>query len=114
MIQDRGELALIEDGTVFRHLGYFSLVPGDNLFRGGHYHLKKTECFYIISGVLEADLVDLETDEEFRAELCKGQRVAIFPNCAHRFKAREEAHVIEYYEGEYDADDDLRYDPFFK
>ncbi len=43
LIQDRGELALIEDGLTIRHLGFFSLEPGAGYFRGGHYHRKKTE-----------------------------------------------------------------------
>jgi len=36
LLEDRGELALIADGQPFKHLGYFSLNPGDNHFRGGH------------------------------------------------------------------------------
>jgi len=41
LIQERGELALIEDGKIFRHLGYFSLKKGPKYFRGGHYHKKR-------------------------------------------------------------------------
>ena len=52
LIQDRGELALIEDGKHFCHLGYFSLKAGPGLFRGGHYHARKTEYFYVIAGRL--------------------------------------------------------------
>jgi hypothetical protein len=36
LLQDRGELALIADGQPFKHLGYFSLNPGDSRFRDGH------------------------------------------------------------------------------
>jgi hypothetical protein len=50
LIQDRGELALIEDGTPFQHLGYFSLKKAKGYYRGGHYHRKKVEHFYVISG----------------------------------------------------------------
>ena len=50
LLQDRGELALITDGDAIKHITYFSLNIGPNYFRGGHYHKKKIECFYIISG----------------------------------------------------------------
>ena len=63
LIQDRGELALITDGDVIRHITYFSLNPGHNFFRGGHYHKKKIECFYIISGKCKVILKDVEKKE---------------------------------------------------
>jgi dTDP-4-dehydrorhamnose 3,5-epimerase-like enzyme len=40
------------------------------------------------------------------------QRVSIFPNCAHRFEAIEEAQVIEYYDSLYDPEDDIPYEEF--
>ena len=74
LIQERGELALIEDGMGFRHLGYFSLKNGPGLFRGGHYHEKKTEHFYVITGKLRVQLVDLDTQEKEEVLLHSGQR----------------------------------------
>ena len=112
LIQDRGELALIEDGATFRHLGYFSLKKGDGYYRGGHYHLNKVERFYIISGKLRVQLVDLESGERSEVELRDGQRVTIYPQCAHRFTAKENARVIEYYDIVYDSDDDVVYADF--
>jgi len=112
LLQDRGELALIADGQPFKHLGYFSLNPGDNHFRGGHYHKMKTEYFYVISGELEVSLVDLETYEKTTVRLSSGHRVEIRPMCAHRFRAVEHAQVIEYYDALYDPDDDHPYDDF--
>ena len=112
LLQDRGELALIADGQPFRHLGYFSLNPGEKFFRGGHYHKVKTEHFYVISGELEVSLVDLETDEETTIRLRSGHRVEIRPMCAHRFRAIERAQVIEYYDALYDPEDDRPYHDF--
>ena len=112
LIQDRGELALIEDGMGFRHLGYFSLKNGPGLFRGGHYHAKKTEHFYVITGKLCVQTVDLDTQEKEVVLLHPGQRVVISPRCAHRFTAEEDAQVIEYYDSEYDPDDDMAYRAF--
>jgi dTDP-4-dehydrorhamnose 3,5-epimerase-like enzyme len=112
LIQPRGELALIEDGMRFRHLGYFSLKRGKGFYRGGHYHRKKVEHFYVISGKLLVQLVDLETQEKSEVTLKGGQRVTIHPNCAHRFMAEEDAQVIEYFDSLYDPKDDRPYDAF--
>ena len=112
LIQPRGELALIEDGTVFRHLGYFSLKCGEDFYRGGHYHLKKIEHFYVISGRILIRLRDLETGEKSEVQVHTGDRVILHPNCAHRFEALEDAQVIEYYDALYSKDDDILYQDF--
>ena len=112
IIEPRGELALIEDGLSFRHLGYFSLRQGEGLFRGGHYHLKKEEYFYVVSGKIRVQLVDLETREHSETTVKEGQRVTLFPNCAHRFQAEQDAQVIEYYDAIYDPEDDFPYRDF--
>ena len=112
LLQDRGELALIEDGTTFQHLGYFSLKCGNGFFRGGHFHKKKVEHFYIISGRLRVQLVDLESGEKSETSLHTGHCVTIYPKCAHRFIADEDAQVIEYYNTTYDPDDDYQYADF--
>ncbi|MBN2126219.1 MAG: cupin domain-containing protein [Deltaproteobacteria bacterium] len=112
LLQDRGELALIEDGTPFRHLGYFSLRRGNGYYRGGHYHREKVEHFYVISGTLRIRLVDLDSGEKWEVDLRPGQRVTIQPRCAHRFTAEEEARVIEYYDSAYDPEDDIPFNDF--
>lgn len=109
LIQERGELALIEDGKTFKHLGYFSLKKGLQYFRGGHYHKKKIECFYIISGELLVQLVDVESMERREITLKKGQKVRIYPMCAHKFSAIQDSQVIEYYNSPYDPDDDIKF-----
>ncbi len=112
LIQDRGELALIEDGKPFQHLGYFSLKKGKGYYRGGHYHRKKVEHFYVVSGRICVHLVDLDTEEKSEVVIREGQRVTIYPNCAHRFEAEEEAQVIEYYNSIYDPEDDIHCSEF--
>jgi L-fuculose-phosphate aldolase len=97
---------------VFRHLGYFSLKSGAGWYRGGHYHDYKTEYFYVISGKLRVQLVDMDTREEKVVHLHPGQRVILYPRCAHRFTAEEDAQVIEYYDSEYDREDDIPYGGF--
>mgnify|MGYP001447445651 CR=1 FL=1 len=105
LVEERGELALIEDGMPIHHLGYFSLVPGQG-FRGGHFHERKTEHFYIISGMLRLEVQDIDTGRRAVTHLKQGQKAVIHPQCAHRFFALETAQVIEYYEGVYDKEDD--------
>ncbi|MGD8372567.1 MAG: cupin domain-containing protein [Syntrophobacterales bacterium] len=112
LIQERGELALIEDGQRFQHLAYFSLKRGKGYYRGGHYHRHKVEHFYIVKGKIRVELVDLDTGARSKVTLEEGQRVSIFPNCAHRFEAIEEAQVIEYYDSLYDPEDDIPYEEF--
>jgi dTDP-4-dehydrorhamnose 3,5-epimerase-like enzyme len=112
LIQERGELALIEDGKRYQHLGYFSLKKGEGYYRGEHYHKKKVEHFYVISGRLCLRLVDLESRKRSEVKVQGGQRVTILPLCAHRFTAEEDAQVIEYYDCRYDPDDDLPFDDF--
>ncbi len=112
LIQQRGELVLVTDGKTFRHLTYFSLKKGKGLYRGGHYHLKKTEHFYVASGKLKIVLVDLDTGKHSQVEVHTGQRITIYPKCAHRFEALHDAHVIEYYDMAYDREDDIVYDAF--
>ena len=112
LIQERGELALIEDGRPLLHLGYFSLKKGKGHYRGGHFHERKVEHFYVICGRLRVRLVDLDTEERSEVELKGGQIVTIYPKCAHRFEAEEDAQVIEYTESPYDPSDDLPYHDF--
>jgi len=112
LIQERGELALIEDGMTFKHLGYFSIKKGEGFYRGAHYHVKKVEHFYVVSGRLLVRLVDLETGEKSKVELEAGCAAVLHPQCAHRFEALEETQVIEYYDSIYDPADDHHYHNF--
>ena len=112
LINDRGEFALIEDGRLFRHLGYFSLKKGKGYYRGGHYHRNKVEHFYVVRGKIKVRLVDLDSKEKSTVTLQEGHLAAIHPGCAHRFEAVEEAQVIEYYNSIYDPEDDVLYDDF--
>jgi dTDP-4-dehydrorhamnose 3,5-epimerase-like enzyme len=112
LIQKRGELALIEDGEPFRHLAYFSLKKGKGYSRGGHYHLKKTECFYVIAGKLHLHLLDVDSGERMEIQLHEGQRVRIQPGIAHLFTAEVDAQVLEYYNGQYNQDDNWAFQGF--
>lgn len=112
LIQERGELALIADGQEIRHITYFSLNPGPDYFRGNHYHKKKKETVYVISGKLKVLLKDIENQQSEVIILTSGDKLTIMPLCAHKFFCIEKAQVIEYYQTSFDAEDEFLYNNF--
>ena len=112
IIQERGELALIEDGPAFNHLACFTLKPGAGFFRGGHVHRSKVEHFYVLSGRGVLKWADPVTGLKGAEELRAGHKVTILPGLAHRFEALEELAVVEYYQGLHDPADDTPYNDF--
>jgi dTDP-4-dehydrorhamnose 3,5-epimerase-like enzyme len=112
LIEERGELALLADGEETRHITYFSLNPGKMFFRGGHYHKSKIEKFYVISGNVKILIKDVETEENDVLEVSAGNRITIFPLCAHKFFAITPVQIIEYYSTPYDQGDDIKYNDF--
>ena len=112
LIEGRGELVLLADGEEIRHITYFSLQPGKGFYRGGHYHKKKKEKFYVLSGSARILLEDIETREYKVLDVDAGKRVTIMPMCAHKFYALTSVQIIEYYSSAYDLNDDIRYPKF--
>lgn len=112
LIQDRGELVLLSDGEEIRHITFFTLNPGKDYFRGGHYHKKKTEKFYLVSGKIRLLLADVESKETATIEILAGQKVTVYPMCAHKFTAISKAQVIEYYSKPFDLSDDNPFEGF--
>lgn len=112
IVQERGELALLEDGPAFHHLACFTLRPGPGFFRGGHVHRAKVEHFYVQSGRGVLQWADPSTGRTGSVELEAGDKVTILPGLAHLFRAVEELVVVEYYEGVYDSRDDIPFAGF--
>jgi len=75
---------------------YFDVRPGEGNIRGQHYHKRKTETFYVISGHCRICYLDLETEETGSIEVRQGDMVTILPRCAHRIEALEFCRVIEF------------------
>lgn len=63
-----------------------TIFPGKE--RGGHYHLKTMEWFFLAKGEAELVLTNIETKEEETLVLKgdKPQLVSIFPKVSHRIK----------------------------
>jgi len=109
ILQERGELALIEDGPEFNHLACFTLLPGPGFYRGGHVHRAKVEHFYVFSGTGLLRWVDVDTGAQGEARLVAGDKVTVLPGLAHRFEALEPLMVVEYFQGLHDPMDDTPY-----
>lgn len=59
---------------------------------------------------IPSEYVDVDTGKKDQVKVKAGANVAIPPGLAHRFTAIEDAQVIEYYDGVFDAEDDIPFD----
>lgn len=73
-----------------------TIKPGS--VRGNHYHLKRTEWFFIATGKAELYLEDIKTKEKIRLKISskRPKVVTIFPKVAHAVKnsSREIAYLV--------------------
>jgi len=101
--EERGIFVQISYREEIRHLALFEIRKGFS--RGGHYHAKKEEIFYIVSGKIKARLWDLDTQEKEEGVFEKGDRVRIQPRCGHLFDALKDTVVVEYSPHVYEPED---------
>ena len=106
--EEKGEFAQICYDEEARHIAFFTVKNGFS--RGGHYHEKKDEIFYVIDGRIRARFVDLDTHETEELLLLKGTRLRLKPRCWHIFYGIEDASVVEYSPQVYDKTDAHRID----
>lgn len=108
IISAKGEMAQIlnRSNESFRHLVYWDLDSGrSGQARGNHYHLRKTERYYIIHGRLDMLLYDMETLQKAKIMIYAGQFVTVAPRVAHAFVSSEYSQVLEISPEPYDASD---------
>lgn len=104
----KGEMAQIlnRPHEAYKHLVYWDLdTPRTGAERGHHYHARKVERFYVLSGKLEWMLEDLETGERLTVAVQAGQHISIQPRVAHAFRSLGYAQVLEYAPEPYDPTD---------
>jgi mannose-6-phosphate isomerase-like protein (cupin superfamily) len=104
----KGEMAQIHNrkDEAFRHLVYWDLdSTRTGQERGHHYHNRKVEHFYVLSGEVELFSKDLETSENKTCVMTKGTRVTIQPGVAHAFRSIVYSQVLEYTKDPYDPSD---------
>jgi dTDP-4-dehydrorhamnose 3,5-epimerase-like enzyme len=108
----KGEMAQILNRTTetFRHLVYWDLdstKSGEE--RGHHYHGKKTENFYVLTGEFDLLIHDMETGHKEVLVVKAGDRLQIAPRIAHAFRSRTYSQAIEYSDDTYDPTDTYLY-----
>jgi dTDP-4-dehydrorhamnose 3,5-epimerase-like enzyme len=102
----KGEFVQISYREDIGHVAFFELRKGQ--FRGNHYHEKKEEVFYIISGKIRAIFADIDTFEREEQILTKGNKVQVLTRVGHIFHGLEDALVVEYSPQYYDKEDALK------
>jgi dTDP-4-dehydrorhamnose 3,5-epimerase-like enzyme len=105
---EKGEFVQISYLENIGHVAFFELRKGQ--FRGNHYHEKKDEVFYIISGKIRAIFVDVVTSEREEQILTKGDKVRVPTHVGHIFHGLENATVVEYSSQFYDKEDTQKID----
>jgi dTDP-4-dehydrorhamnose 3,5-epimerase-like enzyme len=88
----RGILYGIVRGTTWREINFVESAKG--CVRGGHYHKRTFECFFIISGKANVNVRDIKTgrDEQF---VVKGRDIFVVePFEVHTFEVLEDSKWI--------------------
>ncbi len=106
--EERGEFIQISYRENIGHLALFEIKKGFS--RGGHYHDKKEEIFYIFEGALRATFLDIDTEQKEEHLLRKGNRIRIKPRCGHLFVGLEDSLVVEYSPQVFDSEDSFKID----
>jgi dTDP-4-dehydrorhamnose 3,5-epimerase-like enzyme len=102
----KGEFVQISYREDIRHVAFFELKKGQ--FRGNHYHEKKEEVFYVISGKIRAVFADIDTSEREERILTRGDKVQVPTRLGHVFYGLEDATVVEYSPQYYDKEDAMK------
>ena len=106
--EEKGEFVQISYLEDIRHLAFFEIKKG--YFRGGHYHEKKDETFYVVRGKIRARFRDPADGVEEEHILERGDKISVKPGIAHIFYGVEDVHVVEYSSQYYDKADNFKVD----
>jgi mannose-6-phosphate isomerase-like protein (cupin superfamily) len=90
-----GEFVQVLNGEVARFVALLEFKVGDGLTRGNHFHERKSEALYVVSGRLEAIFVDVDSGERIERTLAPGDLARVAPRLAHTYRAIEPALAIE-------------------
>ncbi|MBP1749498.1 MAG: isoleucine patch superfamily enzyme, carbonic anhydrase/acetyltransferase [Deltaproteobacteria bacterium] len=105
-VDEKGEFAQISYNEDIGHLAFFELRKGQ--MRGNHYHTRKEEVFYIISGMIEAVFAPVPVDKKRTVILKKGMKIHVPTGIAHSFYGIEDSLVVEYSPQYYDKTDAVK------
>jgi mannose-6-phosphate isomerase-like protein (cupin superfamily) len=113
IVSAKGEMAQILNraGESFRHLVYWDLDSAKSAqARGNHYHLNKTERYYVISGRLEMLLEDVASSRGEKITVAAGNFITVQPHVAHAFISVAYSQVLEFSPAPYDPADTKAHD----
>ncbi len=102
-VDEKGEFVQISYREDIGHLAFFELRKGRT--RASHYHERKEEVFYVISGKIRAVFVDPASGERKTFILQKGMKIRVRTGVGHMFHGIEDSHVVEYSPQYYDKED---------
>jgi len=110
-VEPRGTLFQLVSGQSFCHLLAIDCPALPGAFRGRHFHRRKLEEFFVVSGRLMFHWYDLETHTHGSFPVETGDRVRIFPLASHSFVAQERSILVEFCNTPYDEADSIPSDP---
>jgi dTDP-4-dehydrorhamnose 3,5-epimerase-like enzyme len=108
LFSPKGEMAQIlnRSSESFRQLVYWDLdTTRSGQERGHHFHDKKVDRIYIISGEVEFVVEDPSNLERKVLRARAGSRVTIAPRLAHAFRSTTYTQALEYSPDPYDPAD---------
>ena len=112
IFSEKGEMAQILNRTdeAFKQLVYWELdSTNSNQERGHHYHGRRIEQIYVLTGELELLLKDIESSDNKKVIINAGNRVTISPRVAHAYRSLMYSQVLEYSPEPYDPIDTYPY-----
>lgn len=102
----------VEKDQSIRQIYAATIEPG--CFRGGHYHRKRIEWFFVIGERVEIILEDIGTKEKKVIAIFpeKPQRITIYPDTAHAVvnKGTKTAYLLSAQNNEFDPADTDTYE----
>jgi|SRR5215831_4706686 len=90
-----GEFVQVLNGEEARFVALLEFKVGAGLTRGNHFHERKSETLYVVSGRLAAIFVDVDSGERVEHTLVPGDLARVAPRLAHTYRALEPALAIE-------------------
>jgi quercetin dioxygenase-like cupin family protein len=108
LLLPQGELAQFHDADQGMHyMALIELKAGG--VRGNHFHRRKRESIYVISGQIEFLGEDLATGTRATLMVRGGELIAVDPNVAHALRTIEPGQAIEFSPERFDPTDTHRH-----
>ena len=109
LLLPQGELAQFHDSEEgFRYAAVIELRPGT--LRGNHYHERKQETVYLISGEMTLVVEDVRTGTRETLTLTPGDMVTLPPGIAHAMQPTAPGYAVEISPTRFEPEDTFKRD----